>query len=430
MAQAKAQTKSQSKVSSLEGNEIEEGYVRTHAPVKGRWGDTWNIFKNNFVQFVIINVFTLLFFVPGIAVAYFRGAYISQMGLVYPFSNNALGVYPITPGMVGSAESITLSADLLFISLLVVAGLIASVGIAGACYATKKMINTNGQFHLKDYFKGIKVNYFNVVFPVTVFMIFIFGSFCVSDWAKWQIVLGYSKGGPITAQVFMIIATVLVGIIMMWILAVGVSYRVKLKYLIKNSFVLFLGTVVQSVFMIGFSLIPAWFLLIGTTSQFFLVIGCIIYIFIGFSFTILCWMAYTQWVFDMFITPAVKSEEEARKANLSPKQLAAEKLEDEKAAAREILAAGRSELVGRPLRPIEGGTQVAEVGIAFSRADVARVANDRAKISDEINAYYEEHKGEAKYVEYEKMFAEREKALTTNNGKKKKKVNRNNLLGN
>lgn len=422
----------QSKVSSLEGNELEEGYVRTHAPVKSRWSDTWDLFKTNFVQFVIINVFTLLFFVPGIVIAFFRGAYITQMGVVYPFSNNALGVYPFTPSVVGSAEGIVLSADLLFISALVLAGLIASVGIAGACYSVKKMINTHGQFHLKDFFRGVKVNYFNVVFPVTIFMTFIFGSFCVSDWAAWQIALGASKAGPITAQVFMIIATVIVGVIMMWIIAVGVSYRVKLKYLIKNSFVLLFGTIIQSLFMIGFSLIPVWLLLIGTSAQLFNIIGLLIFIFFGFSYIVLCWLSFTQWVFDMFISPAVKSEEEARKANLTPKQLAAEKLAEEKAQAREILAAGRSELVGRPVRPIEGGSQVTEVGIAFGRSDVKRVAADRAKIGEEINSYYEEHKGETKYVEYEKMFAEREKALNTESGKKgkKKKVSKDNLLGN
>ncbi len=423
----------QSRVSSLEGNEIEDGYVRTHAPIKGRWSDTWGLFKSNFVQFVIINVFTLLFFVPGIVVAFFRTEYISRMGLLYPFSNNALGTYPITPSMVGTAESITLSADLLFISLLIVAGLLASVGIAGACYSVKKILNTNGKFHLKDYFHGIKVNYFNVVFPVTIFMVFVFATFCLSDWSAWQVALGKPKGGPITAKVFIIIATVLVGIIMMWILAVGVSYKVKLKYLIKNSFVLLFGTIIQSLFMIGFSLIPVWLLMIGEASQIFKIIGYIVFIFIGFSYIILCWMAYTQWVFDLFITPAVKSEEEARKANLTPKQLEAEKAAEEKAQAREILAAGRSELVGRPLRPIEGGSQVGEVGVAYGRADIARVAEDRSKIQSELDEYYNEHKGETKYVEYEKMFAEREKALSDGDGKKgkkKKKVSRNNLLGN
>lgn len=423
----------QSRVSSLEGNELEDGYVRTHAPVKGRWSDTWNIFKTNFFQLVIINVFTLLFFVPGIVIAYFRTAYIGQMGLAYPFSNNALGVYPITPSMVGSAESITLSADLMFISLLIVAGLIASVGVAGACYSIKKLINTNGKFHLKDFFHGVKVCYFNVVFPVTIFMTFVFATFCISDWTALQVVLGKPKGGPVTAKVFIIIATVIVGVIMMWITAVGVSYKVKFKYLIKNSFVLLFGTIIQSLFMIGFSLIPVWFLMIGETVQFFKIIGYLIFIFIGFSFIILCWMAYTQWVFDMFITPAVKSEEEARKANLTPKQLEAERIEEEKAQAREILAAGRSELVGRPLRPIEGGSSVGEVGVAYGRADIARVAEDRSKIQGELDEYYNAHKGETKYVEYEKMFAEREKALSNpddKKGKKKKKVSRNNLLGN
>lgn len=423
----------QSRVSSLEGNELEDGYVRTHAPVKGRWSDTWDLFKTNFVQFVIINVFTLLFFVPGIAVAYFRSYYISQMGLAYPFSNNALGTYPITPSMVGSAESITLSADLLFISLLIVAGLIASVGIAGACYSVKKLINTHGQFHLKDYFHGIKVCYFNVVFPVTVFMVFVFATFCVSDWAALQTALGAPKGGPVTAKVFIIIATVVVGVIMMWILAVGVSYKVKFKYLIKNSFVLLFGTIIQSLFMIGFSLIPVWLVMLGGALEFFKIIGYIVFIFIGFSFIVLCWMSYTQWVFDMFITPAVKTEEEARKANLTPKQLEAEKQAEEKAQAREILAAGRSELVGRPMRPIDGGSQVAEVGIAYGRDDIARVAEDRSKIQSELDEYYNLHKGETKYVGYEKMFAEREKALSDEGGKKgrkKKKVSRNNLLGN
>lgn len=423
----------QSRVSTLEGNELEDGYVRTHAPVKGRWSDTWDLFKSNFVQFVIINVFTLLFFVPGIVVAYFRTAYIGQMGLVYPFSNNALGVYPVTPGMAGSAESIVLSADLLFISLLIVAGLIASVGIAGACYSVKKLINTHGQFHLKDYFHGVKVCYFNVVFPVTIFMVFVFAAYCISDWAALEIALGNPKGGPITAKVFIIIATVVVGIIMMWIIAVGVSYKVKLKYLIKNSFVLLFGTIIQSLFMLGFAFIPLWLVMLGEVSEFFKVIGYLVFIFIGFSYIVLCWMSYTQWVFDMFITPAVKSEEEARKANMTPKQLEAERQAEEKAQAREILAAGRSELVGRPLRPIEGGTQVGEVGIAYGRADIARVAEDRSKIQGELDAYYDEHKGETKYVEYEKMFAEREKALSGDDGKKgkkKKKVSKDNLLGN
>ena len=417
----------ESKVAALEGNELADDYVRTHIP-KGRWSDTWDVFKSNFVKLVIINVLTLLFFVPGIAVVYFRFAYISQMELVYPFSSNWLGTYPLTPSMQGVPEGITLSADLMFYSLLILAGFIASVGLAGACYSIKKIINTHGKFTLKGYFHGVKVSYFNVVFPVSVFMLFMFASFCISDWAKLQVANGHSAGGPVTAQVFIIIATVVVGIIAAWVLAVGVSYKVKLKHLIKNSFVLLFATIIQTLFMAGFSLLPVWILLIGKAVSFFKIIGYAIFIFFGFSFIILCWFAFTQWVFDMFITPAIKSEEEARKANLSPKELAEEKEKEEKLLAREILAAGKSELVGRPMRPIEGGTFVKEVGVAYGRADIKRVAEDRRKIQDEVDGYVKEHKGDTRYVEYEKLFAEREKALKTTDKKGRKKVSKNNLL--
>lgn len=419
---------SQSKVSALEGNEIADDYVRTSIP-KGRWSDTWGIFKANFAKLVIINVLTLLFFVPGIALVYFRTVYVTQMGLVYPFSGN-VGVYPYTPSTDGLPEQIILSADILFYSVLIVAAFIASVGVAGAAYSIKKIINTHGQFTLKGYFHGVKVCYFNVVFPVTLFMIFLYASFLVSDWSAMTIARGGSAGGPITAKVFMIIATVLVGVYCSWLFAVGVSYRVKFRYLIKNSFVLLLGTVVQTIFMLGFALIPVWLLLIGMSASFFLVVGAILMIFFGISFILLCWLAYTQWVFDMYITPAVKTEQEAKRAQMSPKQLAAEKEAEEKAVARELLAAGKSELIGRPLRPIEGASVVGEIGLVYGRSDIKRAADERLVIQGEINEYYEEHRNDTRYVEYEKLFAEREKALQTPEGKKgkKKRVSRDNLL--
>ncbi|MDE6690794.1 MAG: hypothetical protein K2K04_02380 [Clostridia bacterium] len=418
----------ESKVASLEGHELADDYVRTHVP-KGRWGDTWDLFKSNFVKFVIINTLTLLCFLPGVLVIYFKDTIIAQMGTAYPFSSNPLFTYPLTPSMQGVQESVYFSFDVRFYALLIVAGFIASIGLSGACYSIKKLINTHGQFSLKSFGHGIKVCYFNVLLPVELFILFVYAALVISDWSALAIANGASKGGPITAKVFIIIAAVIVGIVCAWVLAVGVSYKVKFKYLIKNSFVLLFGTIIQTVFMLGFALIPVWFLLLGEVLGLFKIIGYALFLFFGFSFIILCWFAFTQYVFDTFITPAVKSEEEARKATLTPKQLAAEKEEDEKAIARELLAAGRSELVGSPMRPIEGGTEVKEVGVAYGRADIRRVSEDRQKIRSEVDGYIQEHKGDTRYVEYERLFAEREKALSTTDKKgKKKKLNQSNLL--
>lgn len=417
----------ESKLQSLVGNDMADDYVRTYVP-QGRWSDTWSLFKANFVKLVIINVLTLVFFVPGIALMYFRLIYVTNLSAVYPFSSNS-GIAIHTPSTIGLAETIVFSADLLFYSALIIAGLIASVGISGAAYSVKRLINSHGDFTVKGYFHGIKRCYLNTVIPVTVFIIFYYVSVIISDWSAQAIAYGASAAGPITAKVFIIIATVLVGIFAMWVMAVGVSYKVKFKYLIKNSFVLFIGTVLQTIFMLGIAMLPVWLMLLGIAAQFFTVVGIIFFIFLGFSYILLVWMAYTQWVFDSFITPAIATEKQAKLEKMTPKQREAVKREEDMQAARELLAAGKSELVGRPIKPIDDEISVREIPATFGRGDVAKAQEDRNAMNKGIDDYYEDHKNETKYVEYNKMFAEREKALSDTDKKgKKKKISSDNLL--
>ena len=305
----------------------------------------------------------------------------------------------------------------------------AAVGLAGGGYAVKKLINSRGEFTLRGYFHGVKTCYFNTVLPVLAFMLFLFASFIISDWAALVIARGESAAGPTTAKVFIIIAAVLVGLYGMWLYAVGISYKVKLKHLFKNSFVLLIGTALQTIFMVGFALIPVWFMVIGMYVQFFLVLGIIVFIFLGFSFIFLVWMAYTQWVFDSFIQPAIANEKEAARAKMTPKQLEAERLEEARSEARELLAAGKSELISRPIKPITEDDAVSVIPSTFTRADVLAARDARASLDGAVALYFEQHKNDAKYVEYNKLFAEREKVLAPSDKKgKKKKISSENLL--
>jgi hypothetical protein len=115
---------------------------------------------------------------------------------------------------------------------------------------------------------------------------------------------------------------------------------------------------------------------------------------------------------------------------MTPKQLEAEKEEEEKAMARELLAAGKSELIGRPIKPIDGDISVGEIGVTFSRKDVQRAQEDRQNMEKGVADYYEQHKNDTRYAEYNKLFAEREKALQTpeKNGRKRTKISSDNLL--
>lgn len=407
-------------VNSLEGNEIADDYVRKSVP-QGRWSDTWYVFKSNFMKLVLINIFVLITFAPGIAVMIFRSAYIQMLGEVYPFNSSIL--FPFYGDVTGLAERLTLSADILFYAALIVAGFIASIGLSGATYSIRKLINTHGEFSIKSFFHGIKACYTNTVFPVTIFMLFLYASFLVGDWMKVISATGGNTAGAITAYVFIIIAVVIVGLYCAWMFAVGTGYRLKISQLFRNSFVLAIGTILQTVIMAGISLIPVWLFMIGGIVR---MISYAVFIFIGFSFTILCWTAFTQWAFDSYVNPNLKAAQEEKKAARTQEEV----VEDEKQRARELLAAGKSELISRPIMPIAAETAVQALGKTFTRADIANVAAEKDKLNKDVSDYENEHKNETVYVEYNKLFAEREKALQTDTGKKgkKKKISSDNLL--
>ena len=407
-------------VNSLEGNEIADDYVRKSVP-QGRWSDTWYVFKSNFMKLVLINIFVLITFAPGIAVMIFRSAYIQMLGEVYPFNSSIL--FPFYGDVTGLAERLTLLADILFYAALIVAGFIASIGLSGATYSIRKLINTHGEFSIKSFFHGIKACYTNTVFPVTIFMLFLYASFLVGDWMKVISATGGNTAGAITAYVFIIIAVVIVGLYCAWMFAVGTGYRLKISQLFRNSFVLAIGTILQTVIMAGISLIPVWLFMIGGIVR---MISYAVFIFIGFSFTILCWTAFTQWAFDSYVNPNLKAAQEGKKAARTQEEV----VEDEKQRARELLAAGKSELISRPIMPIAAETAVQALGKTFTRADIANVAAEKDKLSKDVSDYENEHKNETVYVEYNKLFAEREKALQTDTGKKgkKKKISSDNLL--
>ena len=415
------------KLNNLEGNEIND-YARK-ALNQGRWGETWSVFKGNFGKIVLINLLTLVFCLPAIALLFIRNVHLGTIGLSQPFNSNTGLGYPSYTGMAGLTERIYLTYDLLYYSALIAAGFIAAVGIAGAAYSLKKLVNTHGEFTVKGFFHGVKVGYFNAVLPVTVFLAFFFASVIIGDWKDAVIAEGGSGAGPITAYVFIIIATVFVGIYAAWLLAVGISYKLKFTQLLRNSIVLMIGSPIQTIFFSGFALIPVWIYLIGGSVGFFKIIAYIIFILFGFSQIIITWMSYTQWVFDLYVTPNFKAAEESAKSKKTPQEVAADKEDDAKRIARELLAAGRSELIARPILPIGEEVAVSPLGLTYSRADLKRVSDDRNKLCGAVSDYEEEHKNDSVYVEYNKLFAEREKALKSEGKKgKKNKLSKDNLL--
>ena len=407
----------------MQGNEIADDFKRKNIS-QGRWSEAWSVFKASFWKLIALNLIVLITFAPGIAIVYVRAAYITSIGGIYPF-NATVGNYP-PDILIGLAERVNLSADILFYALFFIAGLIASVGISGATYCIRKLIQTHGEFHFKSFFHGIKVGYLSTAVPVTAFILLIYSTFLIGDWMAIARATGENVAGAITAYVFIVIADVVCGIYLAWVFAIGVSYRVKLKYLLRNAFVLIFGTPLQTVFMCGFTLLPVWLMMGGGFWQ---IIGMIFFVFIGFSFMLLSWMSFAQWAFDLYIAPAVQTEKETARAKKSEKELAEEKAAEDRQRALELLAAGKSELISHPILPINREEKFVVLGKTYTRANISGAADERRKLSESISAYEREHENDSVYVEYNKMFADREKALVENpKDKKKKKISADNLL--
>ncbi len=99
------------------------------------------------------------------------------------------------------------------------------------------------------------------------------------------------------------------------------------------------------------ALIPVWLYMVGSAVDIIKIISYIVFIFLGFSFILVIWLSFTQWVLDLYVTPNIKAAEAAA-VGKTAKQLESEKQQDEKRVAMELLAAGKSELICNPILSI------------------------------------------------------------------------------
>jgi hypothetical protein len=168
------------------------------------------------------------------------------------------------------------------------------------------------------------------------------------------------------------------------------------------------------------ALLPFALLLIG--QMMILAIAIILVLLIAISYALLVWLDFAQWVFDKFINPKIAGAKVGR--GIYNKDGTSALTGDDSGAALEyqriILAHGRSKLVARPIKPIDDDVQVYELPKSFTRDDLQKLRQSKQNIVDDSEAYAEEHKNDLRYVEYNKQFDEREKALEEEANKKKK----------
>ena len=415
----------------LEGKEKSEEYARSTLPTN-RWQLFWDIFKGNFGKIVKVNLLILLFMLPAAAVVVFRLMLNTSNGVSYPFGAS-LGVgYPAMPSVIGLSESLTVQSDLFTYLTLMVASLIAAVGISGGMYVVRNMVWTEGIFVANDFWRGVKLNYKNALQTALFFLaVLTLCSYMINSTDLLLIadpsISGFRRGWLNVSRVISYVTIFFAALMSLWMLALGVNYELKFFTMFRNAFLLTIGTFPQTVFFAFLALLPFFLLMIGGGGL-FTIIAVVMMLLFSFAYLLLVWLDYAQWAFDKFINPKIEGAKVGRGIYSKADGSSTAYNVGESAASieykRQLLAAGKSDLVARPIKPIDDSLQVYELPPSFTRSDLQRLRESKQHIAEDTEAYAEEHKNDLRYVEYNKQFAEREKALqdeVDKNGKKKKK---------
>ncbi len=419
----------------LEGKERSEDYARSTLPTS-RWALFWDILKGRFGKLILVNLMVFITCIPIILIVFFHNYSIAAIGASGSYGSG-LGVgYPYVPFVPGQEQWAILQLDLFYFGLLIPACVIAGIGISGGMYIIRNLIWTEGIFVANDFLRGIKRNFFNVLEAAIFFSAILFIARVVGDFSDFFVAAGSSMAGwMIASKVIGYIFVAFATLVTLWMVSLGVNYKQGPFALIRNAVVMTVGTFPQTIFFAALATWPVFLCIFG--KGILLIIGIIILFLFGISWLMLVWMDYSQWAFDKFVNPdrgfatGRGLYNKDKPSDTSPKQVSLEESAAMRELRRQIVAQGKSKLACRPIMPVDDGVDMYQLPDSFSREDLQKVRESRAAVEEDVKKYEEEHKDDAQYVEYNRIFEETERAIKEDGkpGKKKKKnVKRPKLL--
>lgn len=371
----------------IEGPERSETYAASTLPTN-RWQLGWDVFKTNTGKHFKINLLTLVFLLPFIAICVLTYMYKLANVDILPFTQNMAIGYPSYPSTFGLSANLALSASVEFFKFLIVGILVGAVGLSGGFYVMRNMVWAEGVIVGSDFFKGVKQNYFVVLFSllfygvimglsvISVNMAQLFIDTCTG--IKWLL---------ISAQVLTYIIMGIVSIMVLYMITLGVTYKLSFGKLIRNSFILTIGLIPTNVFFAFLAALP--FLLFSLKVSMLMALAIVLVFVWGFSIFMLIWTDYSNWVFDRFINdkvPGAKKNRGIYKPNVTEED--GEQIIFEKTK------------LNSSIKPItDYDVELYELPESFSRKDLQKLEETKEAMRRDSDKYAEEHENDDKKPE-------------------------------
>lgn len=382
------------------GAEKSEGYARASLP-SNRWELFWDVFKGSFGKLVLVNLLTLLFFIPLILLILVRYVALVNFGAYYPFMQSFGVGYQAPLDMAGLSENIVFTVNMITFLFLPLASMIAAVGLSGGAYVIRNMVWTEGIFVANDFWRGIKQNV-KTMLLIALFYSLIFYAciFCASISRQAGATANANAWMFTVAEVMSYIALAVFSIMTLHMITMSVTYDLKFKHLFKNSFMFTMGLLIQNLFFIalgGIAIILLFF------DGFLFGIGIILTVLFGLSLFLLAWTTYCQWAFDKFINVKIKGAKKNRGIYEKVKESDSGSLKKYR---EQLAILSRNSLNSKPIKPItDDELKIADLPTSFNRGDILKLNESKQEIYDDHARYVEEHKNDAKFQKNEAELA-------------------------
>ncbi len=392
----------------LEGKEREEFVTRTKLNTT-RTSFVWDLFKARFGRLMLVNVLTVLTFVPLIAVIIWRMYWVLSQGVLGNYGAPGI-LYPFYPYVTGTDELVVFQGDLIFFALMLPCLLLGALGLSGSSYMSRNLIWTKGVFTFSDYADGIKRGFLPCIEAVLIFGVCLFASRSIGNLAEYNVALSSPLTGWYIASE--VIGYVLLGLsvpVCLWMVSLGTCFRLGPWGLFKTAVVMTFRTFPHTLLFSAIALWPIFLSLFG--GAFFSVLGMVFLVLIGFVYMILVWMAYADWTFGQFVYgDAVPEEEKPAEAVQKPEK-------EEKSI---VTLYGKAAFLSLPMRPLDEGPAPAAIPSEYCRRDLQTAALVHAEMVRDTKAFRAEHAKDAAYADYNKQFDELNRALPDKKKKKRK----------
>lgn len=399
------------------GSPKSEEYARSKLPTN-RWNLFFDIFKGRFFKLIVINLLTLLFFIPLFALLFFHSAALASMGQSVPFSQCFGLGYQSLYNFVGYPESISLSVNISTLIFLPVAALGVGLGLAGCAYVMRNMVWTEGIFVANDFWQGIKQNYKHLMLTAFIYSAFLyFAIISVTLLNQVQVT------GQMAAWLAVVLKIVIIGfmaflsIMALHMITMTVTYDLKYKYVIKNAFLMTVAMPFHNVFFVIMAALPVALIFIGGI---FSTLGYAFTLLFGISFALLVWTDFCQWGYDRYINDRVPGAQKNRGIYPKASKSNSKSLEQYH---QQLVSLGPSDLSSRPIKPItDDELQLDELPTSFNRNDIKKLNESRQAIYDDNARYVEEHKNDQKYLDYKKEYENEKTEVVVEDAEKAKRI--------